>query len=356
MFRYGQAIVNALVAVALVSTAAPAQSESADRAAFVTVVGQRGEVMHVDAAGESRIAPDVFSREQNRIGPGERVRTTSQGSAALVLPAYGAVVYLEGSSELRLMEPSAPDSGVSVFLLLTKGRAAVIRRSGHVEWLLVAAEAEAPGVAGYTLSKGASLFVEAGAHGVTFAARAGNAWYYAGPVPAGALIDASGEPADQSGVQLPQGQRISTQAPPRPVPDGEAGMVVPPQLDIDMWTFARAQGNQWLEQAERGDFTPVRGAARAAPEMLRAELEPSLKFDQPRPVLVAPAARAVTRAIQAARSPAQTLVESDIPGTVIAAQRFRRSRIIGSPGTTAGRAGALTINRAAELPIRLRRD
>jgi hypothetical protein len=231
-----------------------------------------------------------------------------------------------------------------------------VRKPTSTHWLLLAAGPELGGAVGYTLSKGASLFVEAGEHSVTFASRQGGALYFPGRVPAGVLIDASGEPVDKSGVTVRQGQRIVAQAPMEPEPDGQADVVVPAELPGDMRAFALAQSENWLKAAEQGDFTPVRGATRAAPEMLGAEFEPSLVFDQARPVVAAPSPRGVTGAVGTTMNPAQTLLESGVPGTVIAGQRYRRSRIIGNPGTTGTGTGALTVNRAAELLVRLSRD
>lgn len=355
MFRCDGVIAKVVVAVAFSAVAAAAQPESVETEAFVTVVGGRGDVMRVYADGTSKITGE-FSFDRNMIGPGEGVSTSEDASAVLVLPGYGAVVYLEETSELRLQEPAAPETGVNVLLILAKGRASVIRKPGNVHWLVVAAEAVAPETTGYTLSSGASLFVEARADGVVFATRAGEAWYYSGQVPADRLIDPSGELINKSGVAVPQGQRVSTLAPVRPVPDEQAAVIVPARLYSDMGDFALAQSHLWLEKAEQGEFTPVRGPTRGAPKVLGAEFEPSLAFDQPRPAIAAPAPRAARRAVQTTMSPAQTLIESGVPGTVVAGQRFRRSRIIGNPGTAGPGTGALTINRAAELLVRLSRD
>ncbi|UCC28853.1 MAG: hypothetical protein JSU86_11700, partial [Phycisphaerales bacterium] len=297
------------MAVALLTVAAAAQPESVETEAFVTVIGGRGEVMRVYAEGTSKITRE-FSFDTNMIGPGEGVRTAEDTTAVLVLPGYGAVVYLEETSELRLEEPAVPETGVDLLVILVKGRASVIRKPGNVHWLVVAAEAEAPETKGFTLSSGASLFVEARAEGVVFATRAGEAWYYSGQVPANRLIDPSGELIDKSGVAVPQGQRVSTQAPIRPVPDEEAAIVVPTRLHDDMGDFALTQSHLWLEKAEQGEFTPVRGPTRGAPKVLGAEFEPSLAFDQPRPALAARVPRPRRRAVQTTISPAQTFVES----------------------------------------------
>lgn len=168
-----------IVAVAGFNAAAPAQP---DPAAFVTTVAGKGAV-RVGEGEPSQIAPTSFSFEQNGIRPGEGVRTADDGMAALMLPDCDAAVHLDSSTELRVVEPA--DSGVGAYLVLVGGRVSVVQKPDHDQWLLVAAEAGAAGVAGYTLSKGASLFVEADAEGASFAARHGEALYFPGKVPAG---------------------------------------------------------------------------------------------------------------------------------------------------------------------------
>ena len=230
----------------------------------------------------------------------------------------------------------------------------MIRKPGNQRWLLVAGGSDdrtAP--AGYALSKGASLFVEADSQGVTFAVRSGEGRFFRGQVPAAVLVDASGQLVDRTGELLSQGHRVSTREPAGPALDADAGTLVAGGLSADTDKFALAQSDDWLKEAERGDFTPVRGAARAAPQPLAVELGPSLAFDQPRPVFAAPAPRAAPSPVRVSLSPSQALIESGVPGSVVAGQRFRRSRIIGNPGT--GRTGALIVNPAAELQIKFGR-
>ena len=167
------------------------------------------------------------------------------------------------------------------------------------------------------------------------------------------MIDASGRLVDQTGVALSEGERISARTPTRPTVDQDAGNLVAHAWHDDIRAFALARSTHWLQDAERGDFTPVRGAARGSPEPLAVELGPTLVFDQPRPAFAAPAPRVAPTAVRTTLSPTQALIESGVPGTVVAGQRFRRSRIIGSPGTAG--TGALIVNPAAELPFTLGR-
>jgi hypothetical protein len=308
--------------------------------------------MRVDVE-ETFPIPELFSFDENRIGPGQAVRTGSESTVVLSLPAYGAVIYLEGSSELRVEEPAIPDAGVELLLVLASGRASVVRRIESERWLLIAGEAEVPDEAGYVISQRASLYVEAGAGGATFSVRSGDAIVFAGAVPDAVLIDDSGAPVDRAGVPLSEGHRVSMRGVPQPVADEQAGILVPAGLREQISSFALTASYRWLHDAEKGDFIPVRGAARAAPGVLGEEYEPALAFDQPRPVAATSAPRAITTPIRSSLSPAQTLVASGVPGTVIAGQRFRRSRIIGNPANSASGTGALTVNRAAELLVRL---
>jgi hypothetical protein len=258
---------------------------------------------------------------------------------------------------LRIEEPAAADAGVDVLYVLAQGQASVVRSNESDKWLALAAETIVPDTApSYSLSQRASLVVEVGVGGVVFATRRGEARVFRGPVPEGALIDESGKPVDRPSVRLPEGHRLVAHGPFEPTADEDARVVVPAPLSERVSRFALAQCYRWLQEAEKGDLIPVRGGSRAAPGVLGAQMEPSLAFDQPRPVAVSSAPRAVTSPVRTSMSPAQTLVESGVPGTVIAGQRFRRSRIIGNPATSASGTGALTVNRAAELLVRLDRN
>ena len=355
MFQLAFVRVVITVTTASLHAGGGAQSEPEDLAAFVTVVGGAGAV-RVEAEAPVRITVEGYSfeLERNRIALGEGVRTYPDGSAVLILPYYDAVVYLEGSSELRIAEPAMPGSGIDLIVRISTGRVWVIRKPGNERWLLIAGgKGGAAAPAGYTLSKGASLFVEADSRGVTFAVRSGEGRFFRGQVPAAVLIDASGQLADRTGELLSEGHRVSTQDPAGPAPDADAATLVAGGFSADTDKFALARSAHWLQEAERGDFTPVRGGARASPRLLAVELEPTLAFDQPRPVFTAPAPRAAPSPVRVTLSPSQALIESGVPGSVVAGQRFRRSRIIGSPG--AGGTGALIVNPAAELQIKFGR-
>ena len=184
--------------------------------------------------------------------------------------------------------------------------------------------------------------------GSSFSVMRGAAAFVPGPLP-------DTRPGELAGaVELTAGQSISTKAPGTPVPyDAHAAAEVCSLLDSDIYAFGVSQSTQWVKRAERGDFTPVRAReSRAAAELVGTEFTPTQAFDQPQQLLAvtAPQGAAVT-AVRTIVSPAQSLVESGIPGSVIAGQRFRRSLIIGSPGTTGS--GPLIVNPNAELLVRL---
>ena len=119
------------------------------------------------------------------------------------------------------------------------------------------------------------------------------------------------------------------------------------------YAYGVTRAEDWVERAERGDFTPVKSAeSRAEPELVGTDFVPPQAFDQPTSLAAVTTIQATSvQSLRTVISPVQGLVESGVPGSVIAGQRFRRSVIIGNPGTSGG--GPLTINPAAELLIRL---
>ena len=356
MFQPALVGVVAAITTASLYAGAVAQPEPKELAAFVTVVGGAGAVrLETEPPVRITVEEYAFDPDKNRIGVGEGVGTEQDGSAVLILPDYAAVVYLEGSSELRIVEPAMPGSGIDLIVRITSGRAWVIRKPGNERWLLIAGGSD-DGTAspGYTLSKGASLFVEADSQGVSFAVRSGEGRFFRGQIPAAVLIDASGQLVDRTGELLAQGLRVSTREPGGPAADADAGTLVADGLRADTDKFALAQSDDWLKEAERGDFTPVRGSARAAPQLLAAaKLGESATVYEPRMVFAAPAPRAAPSPVRVSLSQSLALLESGVPGSVLAGQRFRRSRIIGNPGT--GGTGALIVNPAAELQIKFGR-
>ena len=341
---------------AVVSLGVPtlAEAQDAEPVAYVTVVSGSGATR-----GESGPAfprePGAFSDALSGLATGESVKTLDGGAAALALPDYGITVHLEESSELLLKALPVLDNAVPVSLTLIKGRAYVVQRQGDVRWLLVAGDCDAG--RGYTMSKGASLAVSVDSTGIAFAAVWGDVLFFDGDVPAGALVKETGELVDTSGVSVPEGHHISTQRELKPapeIPDALSGSAARSWLSDALYGFGLHAGEKWVERAERGDFIPVRGVARGAPEMFAPEgLAPELTFDQPRQAVVAPAPRAGMQPTRVqALSPVRALLETRRPTSVVVGARLARTRIIGSPGTSPG---PIRVNPYVEPLIRLPR-
>ncbi len=337
----------AIAAVLAINVAwAPAQSD--EPVGYVTVLTGAGAA-RLDSGGPVQLDRLEFLPEENGLELGEGVATAPQGTAVVVMARYGATAYLQSDSRLNLREAPAQASRVDLVLQLSEGRASVVRKASAAGAVVVAGESDA--AAGYVILRAGSIVVTALGATVTFAVEHGTATFFPGSVPDAAMIDPSGKPLDASGLTLHAGQGITTQAPTEVTPyDAESVATVSAEMHNDMYAFGIEQSTQWVKRAEQGDFTPVRaGRGRAAVELVGTDFAPSQAFDQPQQLLAAtaPLGRpvAVTRAVI---SPAQSLVESGIPGSVIAGQRFRRSRIVGNPGT-----GALIVNPSAEVLIRI---
>lgn len=332
------AAVSAVIAALTLSAAGRGQDAGE---AYITVLGGGG-AERLTAEGAAPIDPTRFSLDRNQLNASDGLRTVADGTAVVVLPGLDALVYLEPATELRLGTPPAADSGVALIIGVVSGRATVVQKATSQHWLAIEAGSKSGGPAAYTLSKGAALFIESGPDGVSFASRRGQGSLYKGLVPAAKLIDASGALAGASSVTVAEGKRMTVRAAAQPAAENDAGAVVPTGLGDTVRTFATNQSARWLEAAERGDFTPVRGAARGAPELLSAGFEPAMVFDQPRPALTTATARPADTAVRPTLDPSQALTQAGTPGSAVAGQKFRRSRIIANPGTS--RTGALQIN------------
>ena len=321
--------------------------------AYVTVVSGSGATR--GSGGPAfPMGPRGFSDGASGLAAGESVATLDGGTAVVSLPDYGVVVHLEESSEFSLNELPVLDNCIPVSLTLTNGSAYVTRRRADERWLLVAARG---GAGGYTMSKGASLTVSADAAGVTFVAVRGDALLFSGDVPQGMLVDESGELKDSAGVLLPEGHHVDTRRQLEPSPEVPAALsesTAAGHMGDALYALALRASSNWVERAEKGDFTPVRGAARGAPGMFPPEgLAPGFTFDQPRSAVVSPAPRTGTQPLRGqAASPVRALLETRIPTSVVVGQRLARTRIIGSPGTSAG---PIRVNPNVEPLIRLPR-
>jgi len=226
-----------------------------------------------------------------------------------------------------------------------KGRVHVVRKSTDNAWFLITGGS---GVGnGYTLSKGASLIVEVDAGGVSVTATKGGVTFFRGDLPAGPLIGPGGQPANKNGISVAEGQRVSIQAP-QVVDDRATPQTAWQRVYDDMFAFGVNHSGQWIVQAEKGDFTPVRPEPSAAGLEIRVGVgETRQTFDQPRTTVTAPISGSpVTARATGQVSTARAFFGSGIPSSVLIGQRIRRSRIIGNPGTTGS--GQIRFNPNAE--------
>jgi len=286
----------------------------------------------------------IFSTEKNRISPGQSVGTGATSAAMLVIPGYDAVIYLEPSSELGLVEPPTAERGVGVHVVVFSGRATVVRGSSAARWMVISGAPEVPAAAAFALTRNATMRVEVRRDSVSFAGVKEKAWHGVGALPDRALLDPSGEPVAVGLTPIGEGQQVVTPMPAVALP-GARDVLLLPEASGVVSEFARSQSVAWVVSAEQGDFTPMRSAGRESPGLLQPS-ELVLKYDQPRAGTPRTPARTGFAVVQAARNPAQTLAESSFPGTAVAASRFLNARVVGSSAS-----GALSFNRFARLPF-----
>ncbi len=288
-----------------------------------------------------------FTDEDNGVLVDQSVVTLDGATALLMLPAHGTVVRLGPASELAVGHWDNREIDVPVTLTLLKGQAYILRRNTDGRLAL----AVRSGVdSGYALSKSRAMVLTSGDTGIGLDVLEGDATWFAGPIPGPALTDESGEPLGRTGVLVREGQHISQTGVTEPIPEGLSQRIAE-DTGSGLYAFGVAQGAQWIQDAERGDFTPVRAAARGSAQFMRAKLATELTFDQARSVVAAPSPRAVNRPLRTAtQNPVRALLESGLPTNVVVGQRLRRTRIIGSPGT---RSSQIRANPNVEQLIRL---
>jgi hypothetical protein len=344
-----------LVSVAvLLGVAGVGRAQEGVPVAYVTLVDGAGAI-RVESGTAFAAEPRLFSDSTSGLSTGESIRTLEGGAATVVFPDFGIVVRLEESSELLLGELPVLDKAVPVSLTLLKGQAYVARRLDDARWLMVAGKSDAG--AGYTMSKGGSLTVRSGPAGVAFAAFRGEVVFFDGDVPAGTLVKENGELLDATGIALPEGHHVDSRMGEEPVgeiPGVMSAKQARGRMGDSLYALGVRATENWVERAEKGDFTPVRGVSRGAPDIFPSEgLAPELTFDQPRSAVVSPAPRVATQPLRAQGvSPVRALLETRRPTSVVVGQRLRRTRIIGSPGASPG---PIRVNPSVEPLIRLPR-
>lgn len=280
----------------------------------------------------------------NRISPGERMQTGAKSSAMLVIPDYDAVIYLEPSSVLDLVEPPTAEPGVGVHVVVSSGRATIVRGSSAARWMVISGVPEVREKAAFALTSNATVRIEVRRDSVGFDGVKGKAFYGRGSLLNRAMFDPSGQPLGDL-TPILEGQQVITPMPATPVPPGARGVLLPVEASSVVSEFSRAQSVAWVDTAEQGDFTPMRGAGQESPGLLQTQGE-SLSYDPPRAGTPRAPARTTFAVVQTVRNPAQTLAGSSSPGTVVAARRFLSARVVGSSAS-----GALTFNRFARPPF-----
>ena len=343
MGKYGRWVLSAMAAGVLCSWA-NAQPREGDTVGFVTVLVGGGATL---GAGGPAYSDDAgkFRESTHGVRVGERVVTGPIGSAVVYLSAYGIVIHIGPDTEVSFAAMTGLSNEVPVVVRVFRGRAQAVRKAADKAWFLFAGGSGTSG--GYTLSKGASQIVEVDAESMSVTSTGGEVLFFEGSPPGGALIGDDGEPIDRTGVLVGQGQRVSQRVPevkPEPATaDAAWGRVLG-----DMYAFAVHQSGQWVEQAEQGDFTPVRSQPSGAARDLGVQVgETRQSFDQPRTTVTTPISNVTVSAVTTGQvNTARALLGSQIPSSVLIGQRIRRSRIIGNPGTTGS--GQIRFNPSAE--------
>jgi len=337
------------VIVALSCRPVFAQSDAREVSAYVTIASgkevfrQPSRISDVPSRESEQIEPG--EREKNQIEPGESVRTGASSKAMLVLPGYQAIIYLEPSSELGLVRPPTERS-LGVYVVVYSGRATVVRATSAAGWMVISGAPNIPKASSFALTQNATVSVEVRGDSVSFTGVKGKAWHGVGALqPDRVLLDPSGKPVGLTPID--EGKQVVTPVPAAAAPPAKAGVLLPPEASRVVAEFGRFQSVKWVESAEEGDFTPMRGAGRELPGLLQPS-ELVLKYDQPRAGTPRAPSRTGFAVVQRAANPAQTLAESSFPGTAVAARRFLGARVVGSSAS-----GALVFNRFAELPFTL---
>jgi len=323
------------------------RAQDAEPVAVVSFVGGDGAAR---TESDELVTMEALLTDPQELTPGQGIRTFAAGTATILIEASDTVIFLGHGSEVQFAAPTIPDSGVGFVVEAVEGTVSIVQSPQSESWLAVAERSRPHG--GYTISRGASLVIDLNDEQSTLTCTQGEVRFFSGRVPSTPLVDGQGAMVGQPMATVAAGERFDIGIDnARPVHVDDAA---PATADIaaDILAFASAESGSWLARAEQGDFTPVRGAGRGAPEPLAAQLDSDLAFDQPRPVLTPPSLPNITPAVRNVLNPSQGLVALGIPGTVVAGQRFRMSRILGNPGTSTN--GGLTVNSAAEQLIRLR--
>ncbi|RJP32490.1 MAG: hypothetical protein C4547_13910 [Phycisphaerales bacterium] len=314
-----------LIALGMVLASATAAAQ--DAVGYLTEVSGAGATRGVDGPAFDLHDYEVYANEF-AVRPGDRVVTLpaaaredgsiAPSGATVFFPHAGVVVRIGGDSIVDVL-PNEP-LGVAVAVAVRSGSATVLSRSASEHWVLIAADAADGPV--YLVARGATVRADASAPASgALELISGAGHLTTGPIPGGRVVD------DQGQVIAGAGATENLAA---------AGETLE-QLQSDSFAAGVERGADWIVQAEKGDFTPVRESARGSVQFFGQRVGgPDSAFDQPRAAPVAATPRLAVGGTRAGVvSPATPLLESRVPTSVVAGLRFRQTRIIGNPGAAA---------------------
>ncbi len=314
-WTYG--LVGAILAV-MVCAPVVAQEEDPSLAGVVTAVSDKVQKIQADGETVELVGGDQVFFDDKLVTP-------ASGGVWLALREKRGVVQLGGETTARFLSVDADGQPVSMQMVVERGRATLMTRSSDARRLVVVAGDPATG---YALVSGGSLTVDAGANLVTLSARSGDVLVYKGALPEAGALTADGAPAVAAVLTLAPGESVNL-----------ADLARSPAVaasDADgagLYAMGLRKADQWVAKAEQGDFTPQRVEARGGSGTFLEQASTGFSFDQARPP-VAVTTRANTFVVSNVRvNPAEALVGSRVPTSVVVGARFLRTRIIGNPGT-----------------------
>lgn len=296
-----------------------AQEEDPSLAGVVTAVSDKVQKIQADGETVELVGGDQVFFDDKLVTP-------ASGGVWLALREKRGVVQLGGETTARFLSVDVDGQPVSMQMIVERGRATLMTRSSDARRLVVVAGDPATG--GYALVSGGSLTVDVGANSVALIARSGEVLVYKGALPGAGVLTADGAPAVAAVLNLAQGESVNL-----------ADLARSPAVaasDADgagLYAMGLRKADQWVAKAEQGDFTPQRVEARGGSGTFLEQASTGFSFDQARPP-VAVTTRANTFVVSNVRvNPAEALVGSRVPTSVVVGARFLRTRIIGNPGT-----------------------
>ena len=301
--------------VALSAAAVSAQDEDPTLAATVSAVAGKVEKKALD--GETKLlgGGDQVFYDENLTIP-------TDGDIWLTLKEKRGAVHLAAGSSAHFLPVEVAGQLVSLQLLVEKGQATLIMRAGDDRRLVVSTGVDG----GYAVVRGGAATAEVSDAGAFITAQSGEVLVFKVAVPKGGPLGADGTPLNPSAMTLPPGERVAVAN----LAKSQSAATVAGE---GLYAMGLRTADAWVERAEQGDFTPQRVEARGGGESFVGQTSTEFSFDQARPP-VAVTTRAVSTIVTNVRAnPAEALVASRVPASVVVGQKVFRTRITGSPGT-----------------------